>query len=216
MNLERRAGSGELLHQVPQPGKGFLLHRPQRKNRRVQKELLRRHARRLPSGRKNFGDESGQAARQFCRRAGDHYRRESDVRRHRPSHLQRLHEVLHLPEAGPCRHPAGRNAGAERCSGTPLGLRNLQPAHALESAELRAAGAERRIGIQSSGRRPRPRRIHALASPDERRPHGRRCRRAEDRAFAIRNLRRHARMAITSRSVPSATSTSSTNPSTTA
>jgi hypothetical protein len=37
--------------------------------------------------------------------------------------------------------PAGRNAHAEGCARTALGLRDLQPADALESAEFRAAVA---------------------------------------------------------------------------
>ena len=39
--------------------------------------------------------------------------------------LQRLHEVLHISEAGSGGYPAGGNADAQRCSGTALGLRNL-------------------------------------------------------------------------------------------
>ncbi len=38
---------------------------------------------------------------------GDRHDRQSDVPRHRPPHLQRLHEGLHLPEAGAGEHPAG-------------------------------------------------------------------------------------------------------------
>ena len=51
---------------------------------------------------------------------------------HRPPHLQRLHEVLHLPEAGPGRHPAGRDAHAEGRARAAVGLRDLLAAHALE------------------------------------------------------------------------------------
>ena len=46
------------------------------------------------------------------RRAGDRRGRQSDVRRDRPPHLQRLHEGLHLSEAGAGRHPAGRDPHA--------------------------------------------------------------------------------------------------------
>ncbi len=46
-------------------------------------------------------------------------------------------------KAGPGGYPAGGNAHAERCSGAAVGLRDLQPADALESAELRAARCPR-------------------------------------------------------------------------
>ncbi len=68
------------------------------------------------------------------RRAGHRHHRQSDGGGHRPSHLQRLHEVLHFSEAGPGGHSAGGNAHAERRAGAAVGLRDLQPADALESA----------------------------------------------------------------------------------
>ena len=52
----------------------------------------------------------------------------------RAPHLQRLHEVVHLPEAGAGQHPAGGNAHAEGRAGAALGLRDLLAAHALEPA----------------------------------------------------------------------------------
>ncbi len=43
------------------------------------------------------------------RRARPGLRRQPDVPRHGPPHLQRLHEGLHLPEAGAGQHPADRD-----------------------------------------------------------------------------------------------------------
>ena len=42
-------------------------------------------------------------------RAGTRHARQLHVPRHRSSHLQPLHEVVHLPEAGACQHPADSN-----------------------------------------------------------------------------------------------------------
>ncbi len=141
------------------------------KDGRIQEDRLRSHAGGLPAGRKDLRDERGEAAGQHRRRAGDRDHRQSDGGRHRPSHLQRLHEVLHFPEAGPGGHPAGGNAHAERRAGAALGLRDLQPADALESAELRASAAARAQRVQSAGGGAGPGRLHAGALPDERRPH---------------------------------------------
>ena len=53
--------------------------------------------------------------------------RQPDVRGHRPPHLQRLHEGLHLPEAGAGRHPAGRDRACSRtcwrCPGASRSMR---------------------------------------------------------------------------------------------
>jgi NADPH-dependent 2,4-dienoyl-CoA reductase/sulfur reductase-like enzyme len=51
---------------------------------------------------------------------------DNPMARHRPPHLQRLHEVLHLPEAGAGGHPAGRDAHAEGRAGAAVGLRDLR------------------------------------------------------------------------------------------
>ena len=69
------------------------------------------------------------------RRAGDDLRRQPDGRRDRPPHLQRLHEVVHLSEAGAGQHPAGRDAHSEGRARAAVGLRDLLAAHALESAQ---------------------------------------------------------------------------------
>ena len=53
----------------------------------------------------------------------------------RPSHLQRLHEGLHLPEAGAGRHPADRDPHPEGRARPAVGLRDLFAADALESAQ---------------------------------------------------------------------------------
>ena len=61
--------------------------------------------------------------------------RQPDGGGHGPSHLQRLHEVLHLPEAGSGRHPAVGDAPLEGRARAAVGLRDLFAAHALESAQ---------------------------------------------------------------------------------
>ena len=66
-------------------------------------------------------------------------RRQPDVPGHRPPHLQRLHEGLHLPEAGAGQHPADRDARPHRRARAAVGPRDLRPAHALEPAQRRAA-----------------------------------------------------------------------------
>ena len=68
-------------------------------------------------------------------RARDDLHRQPDGRRHRPPDLQRLHEVVHLPEAGSGRHSAIGNAVAERRAGAAVGVRDLFAPDALESAQ---------------------------------------------------------------------------------
>ena len=65
--------------------------------------------------------------------------RQPDVPGHRPSHLQRLHEGLHLPEAGAGQHPADRNRRADRRAQHAVGRRDLRAADALEPAQHPAA-----------------------------------------------------------------------------
>ena len=69
-------------------------------------EPARHSARRLPARRADLRDAHDPQARRRRRRARAGHGGQSDVRRHRPPHLQRLHEGLHLPEAGPGQHPA--------------------------------------------------------------------------------------------------------------
>ena len=56
--------------------------------------------RRLSARRKHLRNASAQKAGRRDRFAGTGHDRQSDVCRHRPPHLQRLHEGLHFPEAG--------------------------------------------------------------------------------------------------------------------
>ncbi len=118
------------------------------------------------------------------RRAGARDARQPDVPGHRPPHLQRLHEGVHLPEAGAGQHPADRDRRADRRAAHAVGRRDLRAAHALESAE-RAAAVRAAVQRQERPRRrPRPGRLHARALPGERRLRRRRHRRPEDRAAA--------------------------------
>ena len=139
---------------------------------------------RLPPGGEDLGDESPQAERQRHRRPGDGHGGQPDGSRHRPPHLQRLHEVLHLPEEGAGQHSRDRDPGAHRRAGTPLGGGDLRPADALEppapgavpdAGRQRPAGAGLRHG--SGG-------LHHGPSPDHGGLHGGRDRRAEDRTAA--------------------------------
>ena len=62
------------------------------------------------------------------------------------------------PEAGAGRHPAGRDPHAEGRAGAALGLRDLQPADALEPARIFAGRCRKpRIGLQGAGGRARAR-----------------------------------------------------------
>ena len=81
--------------------------------------------------------------RRLDRGAGGDRHRQPDAARHRPPHLQRLHEGLHLPEAGAGQHPAGRDRGPHRRARDALGIRDLRPAHPLEPAQPGAAGYPR-------------------------------------------------------------------------
>ena len=90
--------------------------------------------------------------------AGDDRRRQPDAARHRPPHLQRLHEGVRLPEAGAGQHPAGGDRRADRRARDALGLRDLRPADALEPAQPHAARSRGRTSARTcwssgSGRR---------------------------------------------------------------
>ncbi len=101
------------------------------------------------------------------RRARHRRRRQPALRRDRAPHLQRLHEGLHLSAPGPGRHPADRDPHPEGRAGAALGVRDLQPADALEPARSAPAVAEAAIGLQGAGRRARPGRVQPGASPDQ-------------------------------------------------
>ena len=135
------------------------------------------------------------------RRARHCDRRQPDVRRHRTPHLQRLHEGLHLPEAGAGRYSAGRDPRAQGRAGAAVWLRNLFTADALEPAQHQAAAAEACDRTEGFGRRPRPGWLHARAPSDERRSHRRGDRRAQDRAARRRGFGRRTQRKA--RSVPS-------------
>ncbi len=155
-----RAGRGELLHLVPRAGQGFLLQGTQGEgaSRRFQEDRVRRAARRLPARGKDFRVPPGEGARRAAGGARPHRGGQPDGRRHGAPHLQRLHEVLHLPEAGAGQHPAGRDAHVEGRAGAALGLRDLLAAHALEPVQPAPAlsqAAERPQGA-GGGSRARP------------------------------------------------------------
>ena len=101
------------------------------------------------------------------RRAGDRRGRQPALRRDRAPHLQRLHEILHLPAAGAGRYPADRDPHAEGRAGAAVGLRDLRPADPLEPARPAPAAAEAGIGPQGAGRRAWPGRVQPGASPDQ-------------------------------------------------
>ena len=130
----RRARPGELLHLVPRARQGLVLEGPEGEGagRRLPQDGVRRAARRLPARGEDLRVPHGEGARRAARRARHHRGRQPDGRGHRPPHLQRLHEVLHLPEAGPGRHPASRDPHAEGRARAAVGIRDLFAAHALE------------------------------------------------------------------------------------
>ena len=111
-------------------------------------------------------------------------RRQPDVPGHRPPDLQRLHEGVHLPEAGAGQHSADRDRRADRRAADAVGRRDLRPADALESAERPPPVRPAVQRQERPRRRARPGRVHAGPLPRERRLRRRRHRRPEDRAAA--------------------------------
>ena len=113
---------------------------------------------------------------------GPHRRRQPYVPGDWPPHLQRLHEGVHLPEAGAGEHPGGRDAGADRDAGLAVGARGLPAADPLEPAQRPPplhAPVQRQEGARGG---PRSGRIHAGAPPRVRGVRHRRGRWAEGRA----------------------------------
>ena len=164
-----------------------------------QEDGVRRAARRLPARGEDLRVPHGEGARPAARRARHHRGRQPDGRGHRPPHLQRLHEVLHLPEAGAGRHPAGRDAHAQGRARAAVGLRDLLAPHALESvrpAPPLPEGSDAAGACWSSASGPAG--FTARAPPDERRPHGGRHRRPEDRAARSRRFRAWIRLGTAS------------------
>ena len=167
----RSAWRSALLHLVSRAGKGFLRAWPagkeacrrQRAGNSFPQESIRRRAGRLPAGREDLRIPEASRARLASRCARDHVRRQSVGRRHRSSDLQRLHEELHLPEDRPGRCAAVGNANSEGRAGAALGLRNLQPADALESAQRAPAAAAARLRQACPCRRHGACGVHARA-----------------------------------------------------
>ena len=109
---------------------------------------------------------------------------------HRAPHLQRLHESLHLPEAGAGEHPTGGDGRAHRCAEPAVRRRDLRIAHALEPAQHRPAVLPPVQRPQRARGRPRPRRLYPVALPPQRGLRRGGDRRTQDRGAARRHRRR--------------------------
>ena len=189
------AGPDELLHLVPHAGEGFLQHRPEGpQDRPVPEIAVRGDSGRLPAGREDQRDAHAARPGQRAGRVRHHRHRQPDDGGDRSPHLQRLHEGLHLPEAGSGRHSAGRDEHPEGRAVAALGLRDLLAADALEPARHPPSAAAPGQRAQGADRRAGAGRLHAGAPPDERRPHGGGDRRAEHRAARHRSARRRCAM----------------------
>ena len=89
-------------------GKDFLQARAQGpQDGRIPEVAFRRNPRRLPARGKDQRNAHPACAGARARSIRHHRGRQSDGGGHRPPHLQRLHESLHLPEAGTGRHSSG-------------------------------------------------------------------------------------------------------------
>ena len=89
--------------------------------------------------------------------------------------------------------PQAETRRAEGRARPALGLRDLRAADAVESARHPSPAAASGQRAQGADRRARSRRLHAGASPDERRPHRGGDRRTEDRAARLRSVGSGAR-----------------------
>ena len=147
-----------LLRAVPRARQGFLLEGIARQGRHGQRQPARHQPRRLSARREDLGDAHAAQGRRCGRRAGARDRRQPDVPRHRTPDLQRLHEVVHLPEAGAGQHPADRDRRADRRARHAVRRRDLRPADTLESAQrapaVRAARTTARTCWSSASARP--------------------------------------------------------------
>ena len=135
----RGAERDPLLRALPRARQGLLLEGHSRQGRRGRRPT--RSASRWPAARSTRRSPRCTLLRKrgdAHRRAGDRHRRQPDVPGHRPPHLQRLHEGLHLPEAGAGQHPADRDRRPDRRAEAAVGRRDLRPADALEPAERRS------------------------------------------------------------------------------
>ena len=136
----RGADRDPLLRALPRARQGLVLEGPAREGRHASRAT--RSASRWPAARSTRRSPRCTC----CARRGDASARSRSstldnpmCAGHRPPHLQRLHEGLHLPEAGAGQHPADRNGRPHRRAAAAVGRRDLRPAHALEPAQRPAA-----------------------------------------------------------------------------
>ncbi len=142
MEGARGSQRDSLLRALPRARQGLLLEGAQGAGEGIGREWsahrrqsARHRAERMPARREDLRDAHAAEGWRRDWRAGARRDRQPDVSRDRPSHLQRLHEVVHLPEAGAGQHPADRDRCADRCAEHALGRRDLRPADAVEPAE---------------------------------------------------------------------------------
>ncbi len=182
-----RGGAGDrLLPLLPRARQGLVLEgdaRPEGRPRQLQEEPARDRAPGLPAGGEDQRDARPPARRRPARRARARVRRQPDVPRHRPPHLQRLHEGVRLPEAGAGEHPADRDAGPHRGALPPgVGDRDPRLPDALEPAQRPPPLRSPLQRQERRGRRARAGGLHARAPPRLRRLRRRRGGRPESRA----------------------------------
>lgn len=159
-----------------------MLARVRGRGRRLRAQPARQQAHRLPARRADLGDARPPQARRRHRGAGHDHARQPDVPGHGSPDLQRLHEGLHLPEAGSRQHPADRDRHPHRRLEAAVRLRDLQPPHALQPAEPRAALRPALPRPRRHGGRARAGGLHLEPLPGQRRLRRRRHRRAQARA----------------------------------
>ena len=160
----RRARPGALLHLVPRAGQGFVLQGLARKEAGRRRTLATaiRSRRAVVRRARSPAARSRRSISEFHKLRAEGWPLGAlamicvdnpMAAAHRPPHLQRLHEVVHLPEAGSGRHSAGGNAHAEGRARAAVGLRDLFAADALESAQpapARAAACDAASACSSS------------------------------------------------------------------
>ena len=164
----RGAQRNRLLHLLPRPREGQLLEGFFREgDRPPHAEPSRHSAHRLPAGGADQRDARRGARGRHARRARSRVHRQSDGAGHRPSHLQRLHEGLRLPEAGSGQHPADRDARSHRRAASTVGIRDLEPVDALEPAARRAPAPASLLWRRRVGRGDGSRWLHPRAPPPQ-------------------------------------------------
>ena len=171
-----------LLPVVPRAGEGFLFQGVlRRKDGLVAEKPAGHRPQGLPAGRKDLGDARAAPGGRLHRRARPGLHRQPDVSRDRPPHLQRLHEGVHLPEAGAGRHPPDRDRGPDRRSGAAVGRGDLRLDDPLEPAQPGSSPRAPLRRQEGAGRGTGPRRLHPGALPPQRGLRRRRHRRAQTR-----------------------------------